>query len=249
VGAIFDGTGYGTDGTVWGGELLVGDSSGFERAGYLHPVRMPGGEQAIKQPWRMACSWLLETLGGQPPLPPLLAERVGEEEWSKVADLARSGLASPVTSSAGRLFDAVAALCGIRAEVNYEGQAAVELEAAADPEVDEAYQLPGTAVLDARDTLRAILADLGAGVRVGVVAARFHNAVAEGAARATAEIAAQVGIDLAVVSGGVFQNRLLLEKTAAAMERTGLRVLTPRLLPPNDGGIAFGQAAVAAASF
>ena len=133
VGAIFDGTGYGTDGTVWGGELLLGDCRDFERAGHLHPVPMPGGERAIKQPWRMACSWLLETLGREPPLPPLLAERVSEAEWSKVAELAGSGLASPLTSSAGRLFDAVAALCGIRSEVNYEGQAAVELEAAADP--------------------------------------------------------------------------------------------------------------------
>jgi hydrogenase maturation protein HypF len=248
IGAIFDGTGYGTDGTVWGGELLVGDARDFERVGHLHPVRMPGGERAIRQPWRMACSWLLETLGGQPPLPPLLAERVGEEAWSKVAELAGSGLASPVTSSAGRLFDAVAALCGIRAEVNYEGQAAVELEAAADPAVRVAYPLPGTEVLDARETLVAILADLGAGVPVAEVAAKFHNAVAEGTARACAGLARAEGIELAVLSGGVFQNRLLLERTAEALEQAGLRVLVPRLLPPNDGGVAFGQAAVAAAA-
>ena len=150
VGAIFDGTGYGTDGTVWGGELLLGDCRDFERGGHLHPVRMPGGERAIKQPWRMACSWLLETLGREPPLPPLLAERVSEAEWSKVAELAGSGLASPLTSSAGRLFDAVAALCGIRSEVNYEGQAAVELEAAAAPAVRDSYPLSGTEVLDAQ---------------------------------------------------------------------------------------------------
>jgi hydrogenase maturation protein HypF len=248
VGAIFDGTGYGTDGTVWGGELLVGDRGGFERAGHLHPVRMPGGERAIRQPWRMACSWLLETLGSEPPLPPLLAQRVSEEDWSKMAELAGTGLASPVTSSAGRLFDAVAALCGIRAEVNYEGQAAVELEAAADPAVHESYPLPGTELLDARETVLAILADLGAGVPVAEVAAKFHNAMAEGAARACAEHARAEGIELAVLSGGVFQNRLLLERTAAALEGTGLRVLVPRLLPPNDGGVAFGQAAVAAAA-
>jgi hydrogenase maturation protein HypF len=248
VGAIFDGTGYGTDGTVWGGELLVGDLGGFERAGHLHPVRMPGGERAIRQPWRMACSWLLETLGSEPPLPPLLAQRVSEEEWSKMAELAATGLASPLTSSAGRLFDAVAALCGIRAEVNYEGQAAVELEAAADPAVRESYPLPGTELLDARETVLAILADLGAGVPGPEVAAKFHNAMAEGAARACAEHARAEGIELAVLSGGVFQNRLLLERTAAALDRAGLRVLVPRLLPPNDGGVAFGQAAVAAAA-
>jgi hydrogenase maturation protein HypF len=247
VGAIFDGTGYGTDGTVWGGELLVGDRREFRRGGRLHAVRMPGGERAIRQPWRMACSWLLETLGEQPPIPPTIAESVSEDDWGKVADLARSGLASPVTTSMGRLFDAVAALCGIRADVNYEGQAAVELEAAADPAVRGAYPLPGVELLDAREMLTALLADLGAGVPVPEVAAKFHNSVAEGSARACAELARADGIELAVLSGGVFQNRLLLERTAAALERAGLRILTPRLLPPNDGGVAFGQAAVAAA--
>jgi hydrogenase maturation protein HypF len=247
IGAIFDGTGYGADGTVWGGELLVGGRRDFWRGGYLRQVRMPGGERAIRQPWRMACSWLLETLGSEPPLPPLLAGLVSEAEWSKVAELAGSGLASPLTSSAGRLFDAVAALCGIRAEVNYEGQAAVELEAAADPATRGSYPLPGSDVLDARVTLRAILADLGAGVPVQEVAAKFHNAIAEATARVCAELATSEGTDLAVLSGGVFQNRLLLERTAQALERLGLRVLTPRLLPPNDGGVAYGQAAVAAA--
>jgi hydrogenase maturation protein HypF len=225
----------------------VGDRRQFERGGHLHQVRMPGGERAIRQPWRMACSWLLETLGDEPPLPPLLAEHVSQAEWSKVAELAGSGLASPLTSSAGRLFDAVAALCGIRAEVNYEGQAAVELEAAADPATHESYPLPGTSVLDARETLQAILADLGAGVPVPEVAGRFHNAVAEATARSCTELAAAEGTDLAILSGGVFQNRLLLERTAEELERRGLRVLTPRLLPPNDGGVAYGQAAVAAA--
>ncbi len=248
VGAIFDGTGYGTDGTVWGGELLVGDATGFERRGALHPVRMPGGERAIHQPWRMACSWLFEALGPEPPLPPLIAAHVSAEDWQKVGELAASGLASPLTSSAGRLFDAVAALCGIRAEVNYEGQAAVELEGIADATEAGEYPLPGDELLDARETVRAILADLGAGVPVSVVAARFHNGVGHATARACGRIAEAEGIDRVVLSGGVFQNRLLLERTTEALERTGLRVLTPRLLPPNDGGIAFGQAAVAAAS-
>ena len=248
VGAIFDGTGYGTDGTVWGGELLVGDATGFDRRGHLQPVRMPGGERAIHQPWRMACSWLLEALGPQPPLPPLIASDVSAEEWRKVAELAASGLASPLTSSIGRLFDAVAALCGIRAEVNYEGQAAVELEGIADTTEAGEYPLPGDELLDARETVRAILADLGAGVGVPVVAARFHNGVGRATARACARIAEAEGTDRVVLSGGVFQNRLLLERTTEALERAGLRVLVPRLLPPNDGGIAFGQAAVAAAS-
>ena len=246
VGAIFDGTGYGTDGTVWGGELLVGDpaaSSAPDICTRSDARRGAGDHAALEDGLLLAAGDARQ----RAPLPPLLAEQVSEEDWSKVAELAGSGLASPVTSSAGRLFDAVAALCGIRAEVNYEGQAAVELEAAADPAVRESYPLPGTELLDARETVLAILADLGAGVPVADVAAKFHNAVAEGVARACAEHGRAEGIELAVLSGGVFQNRLLLERTAEALEGAGLRVLVPRLLPPNDGGVSFGQAAVAAA--
>ncbi|MFN2612230.1 MAG: carbamoyltransferase HypF [Solirubrobacterales bacterium] len=250
VGVIYDGTGYGTDATIWGGELLVGDTAGFERAAHLHPVRMPGGERAVRQPWRMACAWMLETLGPEPPLPPgLEALGVSRGDWMKMAELAAAGLASPVTTSAGRLFDAVGAICGIRAEVNYEGQAAIELENAAEPGELGAYPLPfAGAVLDARETIRAVLADLGAGVDVPVVAARFHNGVAAASAAACAAVASEAGTEQAVLSGGVFQNRLLLERTAAALTNLGMRVLTPRRLPPNDGGIAYGQAAVAAAT-
>lgn len=250
VGVIYDGTGYGTDETIWGGELLSGDARGYERSGHLHPVRMPGGDRAVRQPWRMACAWMLEALGPEPPLPPgIAALGVEPGDWAKIGELASSGLASPVTSSAGRLFDAVGAICGIRAEVNYEGQAAIELEAAADPAEPGAYPLPfADGVLDARETIRAVLADLGAGAGVPTVAARFHNAVAKASAAAAAELAAAAGLDAVVLSGGVFQNRLLLERTAAAAAGHGLRVLTPRRLPPNDGGVSYGQAAVAAAS-
>ena len=132
VGAIFDGTGYGEDGTVWGGELLFGDLEGFERAGLVFPVRMPGGEAAIRQPWRMACAWLAAAFDEPRRPPKRLARQVEARSWEQVSQLAISGVASPLTTSAGRLFDAVSALCGLRSEVNYEGQAAVELEAACD---------------------------------------------------------------------------------------------------------------------
>ena len=157
VGAIFDGTGLGLDGTVWGGELLVGGLDGFERAGHLLPVRLPGGEQAVRQPWRMACAWLAAATGEEePPLPRTLAGRVDPARWRAVARLARSGLASPVTTSAGRLCDAVAALCGLRTEVRYEGQAAIELEAAAAPGDHGAYPVGlggDPLVLDPRETI------------------------------------------------------------------------------------------------
>jgi hydrogenase maturation protein HypF len=252
VGAIFDGTGYGTDRTVWGGELLVGTLTGFERAGFLWPVRLPGGERAIEEPWRMACAWLTgaqEEPERDPALPPTLAGRVEPERWGQVAGLARTGVASPLTTSMGRLFDAVSALCGLRLSVNYEGQAAAELEAVADRRERGAYPLPLIAgeplLLDARETVLAILRDLDAGP--ALVSARFHNAVAAATAAACGRIAGATGLDAVVLSGGVFQNRLLLERIAAILDDAGLRVLVPERLPPNDGGISYGQAAVAAA--
>jgi hydrogenase maturation protein HypF len=144
----------------------------------------------------------------------------------------------------GRLFDAVAALCGVRADVNYEGQAAAELEAAADPAEPGAYPLPAT--LDPRETILAVTRDVVAGVPVAAVAARFHNGLARATARACAEAAERAGVDVVVLSGGVFQNGLLLERTSAALAAKRLRVLVAERLPPNDGGISYGQAAVAA---
>jgi hydrogenase maturation protein HypF len=244
LGAIYDGTGYGTDGTVWGGELLAGGLDGFERAGHLWPVRMPGGDRAARQPWRMACAWLAEATGAEPaPLPGIEPRR-----WHAIAELARTGLAAPVTTSMGRLFDAAAALCGVRTEVTYEGQAAVELEAISDPSASGAYPLDVAAgMLDARVTVLAIAADVAAGVEPAIVGARFHRAVARATADACAEAAAARGLETVVLAGGVWQNRLLLELTLPLLRDAGLRALVPERLPPNDGAIAYGQAAVAAA--
>jgi hydrogenase maturation protein HypF len=150
-----------------------------------------------------------------------------------------------VTTSMGRLFDAVAALCGIRTEITYEGQAAIELEGAAAPGAHGRYEMPD---LDPRPTLLAVARDLRAGADPGVVAARFHDTVAAATADACLNAAAAHGLDTAVLSGGVFLNRRLLEGTASALRAAGLRVLVPQRLPPGDGGIAYGQAAVAAAA-
>jgi hydrogenase maturation protein HypF len=252
IGAIFDGTGHGTDGTVWGGELLCGDLAGFERLGHLWPVRLPGGDAAVRAPWRMARAWLDAALGGDPGMPPALRTAVEERAWRQVGSLVRSGFAAPVTTSAGRLCDAVAALCGVRAEVSYEGQAAIELEALCDPSERGAFPLPaverdGRLLLDARVTVRAVVDALGAGDAVPTVAARFHAGLAEGTAEACARLARTRGDVPVVLSGGVFQNVRLLEATVAALGERGVRVLVPERLPPNDGGLAYGQAAVAAA--
>jgi hydrogenase maturation protein HypF len=240
IGAIFDGTGYGLDGTVWGGELLYGDVAEFRRVGALLPVALPGGARAIKQPWRMACAWLVAS-GIEPPA-----------AWRPIAELARSGLASPWTTSMGRLFDAVAALAGVRAEVNYEGQAAIELEAACDPNEPGSYPIAvrtgAPLVIDPRETIRAVAADAAAGASAGVIARRFHRTIARATVKALVECAAAHDTDVVVLSGGVFQSRLLLESASGALTEAGLRVLVPERLPPGDGGIAYGQAAVAAAS-
>jgi hydrogenase maturation protein HypF len=252
VGAIFDGTGYGTDGTIWGGELLFGDIARAERAGMLWPVRMPGGAAAIREPWRMACAWL-DAAGLDADAPPAeMAGQVPRKRWREIRDLARAEVASPVTSSAGRLFDAVAALCGIRPFVNYEGQAAVELEAACDPAELEHYEVAllqrhGRLVVDVRPAISAIAGDLARGTAVAAVAARFHNTIAAAVANSCAVVARRYRTRTVVLSGGVFQNRRLLEDAAQRLNAAGLRTLIPERLPVNDGGISYGQAVVAAA--
>jgi hydrogenase maturation protein HypF len=243
IGLIFDGAGLGTDGTVWGGEILAGDLCGFERTGHLWPVALPGGDQAAREPWRMACSWRLAASGDPRPLP-----GVDRARWRAVARIAETGVAAPATTSVGRMFDAVAALCGLRLVVSYEGQAAVELEAACDPGERGSYPMPVVAgVLDARETVLAIDHDVTRGVPASAIATRFHHALADAAAAACAGVASERGLDAVALSGGAFQNRRLLERTARALTEAGLDVLVPERLPPNDGGIAFGQAAVAAA--
>jgi hydrogenase maturation protein HypF len=224
---VFDGTGYGTDGTLWGGELLRCDLESFERLTHLDPVPLPGGEAAIREPWRVAALHL-ERAGLPVPWP----------EWELVRESLK--LAPPLSSGMGRLFDAVAAVLGVRERVSYEGQAAVELE-----------QLAGTAAAgpypwrfgDATGLVATCRSELESGRPAGEIAARFHETVAAGAA----EVCAAAGEPcLVVVSGGSFQNLRLLDSTRNRLEALGFRVLTHRLVPPNDGGISYGQAAVAA---
>jgi hydrogenase maturation protein HypF len=256
VGAIFDGSGYAPDGTVWGGELLAGDLADFRRVGALLAVRLPGGERAIREPWRMACAWLsaageARSDSDEPRVPLALRGRVDERAWSHVARLARTGTGSPLTSSVGRLFDAAAALCGVRAQITYEGQAAIELQAACDSAEAGSYPISlgseeDLIVIDPRETIRALVADVEAGAAIGAIASRFHAAVALATVQACSRAAERADTDLVVLSGGVFANRRLLEAVTAGLREGGLRVLTPQRLPAGDGGISYGQAAVAA---
>lgn len=245
VGAIYDGSGLGNDGTVWGGEILVGDLRSCERAGHLFAVPLPGGDRAAREPWRMACSWMGAAGAAGSGVPATLQNEVSAERWEAVARLAQTGFAAPQTTSMGRLFDAVCALCGLRALATFEGQAAIELEAAADPSETGSYELGGD--LDARPLVLAILDDLRAGAAPATVSARFHRAIAGATAEACAAAASRAAVDRVVLSGGVFQNRLLLTLTLDRLETLGLRALVPERLPANDGGISYGQAAIAAA--
>ncbi len=250
IGVAFDGLGYGVDSTIWGGELLVADLTDFERAGHLQTVPMPGGTAAIKEPWRMAAAWLDRAYDDWPPSGLAVIERNGDR-WDQVVAVARSTANAPGTSSAGRLFDAVAAIAGVRDAVNYEGQAAIELEQASDPSVDDAYPvpvLPGPSlVISAVDLVRAVTDDARAGVDIGTIGARFHNGLADAVAESCALLRQETAIRTVALSGGVFQNQLLLEGVARRLSARDFRVLVHSQVPPNDGGISLGQAAVAAA--
>ncbi|HKN39712.1 MAG TPA: carbamoyltransferase HypF [Acidimicrobiia bacterium] len=259
IGVAFDGLGFGPDGTIWGGEILVADLAGFERVAHLAPVAMPGGAAAIKEPWRMAAAYLDAAFDGAPPAGlPVMTRH--EDRWSSVVSLARAGVSAPLTSSAGRLFDAVAALLGVRDAVSYEGQAAIELEQLADPGERDAYRLDiersevgagtdagGALRLLGAGLVRAVVADQAAGTPTPLIAARFHNGLAAGVSAVCHRLRAERGLDTVALSGGVFQNLLLLQRCVGALEQGGFRVLLHGRVPPNDGGISLGQAAVAGA--
>jgi hydrogenase maturation protein HypF len=253
LGVACDGLGYGTDGTLWGGEVMVASLLGFRRLAHLEPVPLPGGAAAIREPWRMAAAYLRAGFGAGvlPPAAAGLAGRQGVrwEQLGALLDAAPTGAVNaPLTSSAGRLFDAVAALVGLRDRVNYEGQAAIELEQRVDPDERGGYpaRLDGPLIRGA-DLVRAVADDLAAGVAVGTVAARFHNGVVDVLARACAAGRDETALGTVALSGGVFQNVVLTSRLAARLRADGFEVLTHHRVPPNDAGISVGQVAIAAA--
>ena len=251
VAVTYDGTGYGTDGTIWGGELLaISDPTRFTRVAHLAPFALPGGDGAVRQPARIAVDLLLRAgLTGIDDLPPAAA--IGPVGMNILTQQLRRQLGCVATTSMGRLFDAVASLLGVCQEVSYEGQAAVELEhlartARSRPTLDFAWD---GAVLDPAPVIAALAAGMRAGADRAGLAAAFHDAVVRATVRAAADTAAAAGITTVGLTGGVFVNRLLLTGIAAGLRSRGLEVLTHRVVPCNDGGLALGQAAVAAASF
>jgi hydrogenase maturation protein HypF len=260
LGVAWDGTGFGTDGTVWGGEFILADGGSFTRIASLRRFRLPGNEAAVREPRRAALGVLFETLGEslfqREELPPVHAFSPGDRDL--LGRMIRSGWNSPETSSAGRLFDAVASIAGIRQENRFEGQAAMELEFAREGfRTEDGYPFIGCPKagpsggsgtpwrLDWRPMVRAIVRDATAGVPVGIISAKFHNTLAE----LILDVAVRARMERVVLTGGCFQNMVLLERTVGVLERAGFRPYWHRRIPTNDGGIALGQAAAAAAFF
>jgi hydrogenase maturation protein HypF len=252
LGLALDGTGYGTDGRIWGGEILAADEAGFERLGHLAYVPMPGGTAAIREPWRMAVSYLRAAFGEaylaeQAPL----LRRWGRERIDLLLQMLRRQLNSPLTSSCGRLFDGVAALVGLRDRIAYEGQAAIELEQCMEP-TEEFYryefnEAEGVLLLSPTAIFAQVAEDAVAGAPAGVVSGRFHRTLVEMFAEACRHLASRHGLTRVVCSGGVFQNVYILTNLERRLRELGLKVYTHELVPSNDGCIALGQALVGAA--
>jgi hydrogenase maturation protein HypF len=249
LGVSWDGTGLGPDNTVWGGEFLKIDPDGFERLAHLRHFRLPGGERAVLEPYRSAVSLLYDTFEDDPDrvmdLAPLA--HISRQHLNALISMLRCSINSPVTSSAGRLFDAVASLTGIRHVNSFEGQAAMELQFAAERASCSAnYDFPIETrsrpnIIDWRQAVREIAVDLTQGVSPEIIAAKFHN----GLAKVITRVAELAGEEKVVLTGGCFQNRYLLEHTINLLDQAGFRPYRHHLVPPNDGGLAIGQLAAA----
>jgi hydrogenase maturation protein HypF len=249
IGVAMDGTGYGTDGAIWGGEFLVASFARFERRGHLRYVPLPGGNMAVRQPWRMALSYLQDAFGAEIPEELARFRGVGRRQMALVDAMITRRLQTVATSSCGRLFDAVAAMLGVVSEVSFEGQAAIALEMAVERGVEERYDFEvedaAAMVVDLRPMMRGIARDVAAGRRVGVIAARFHNTVSAVIVEVCCRIRRSDGLERVCLSGGTFQNVYLLGRTAEELRRFGFGVFLHAMVPANDGGISLGQAVIA----
>lgn len=251
IGVAFDGTGYGTDGKIWGGEFLVADFRGFERRAHLRYVPLPGGDAAVRQPWRMAMSYLRDTFGanGSPGMDGAFLREVPKPSIAVVDTMLARGLNCFDTSSCGRLFDAVSSIVGLRHEVTFEGQAAIELEMISDPSVTRVYPYSvgeqQAAQLDMRPMIQAIVQEVSQAVPASEIAAVFHNTIAALIDDVCGRIRQRDGLNRVCLSGGTFQNVFLLERATRGLRRNGFEVFLHSKVPPNDGGIALGQAVIA----
>jgi hydrogenase maturation protein HypF len=253
IGVALDGTGYGHDGHMWGGEFMTADANDFQRMCHLDYIPMPGGDSAVRKPYRMALGYLLTLLGEDAPLSDLpIISKIPANEIEIIKQQLQQKINSPLTSSAGRLFDAVSAIAGIRGEIEYEAQAAIELEMLTPDDLGGLKPYPftieeesGMLIVRLKELIAAIASDVVGGKEKAAVAGRFHLTIAEMITAACGMIGDTTGIKMVALSGGVFQNRRLLNLAGDGLERDGFRVLSHRTVPCNDGGIALGQAVIA----
>jgi hydrogenase maturation protein HypF len=253
IGIAFDGTGYGEDGAIWGGEFLIADFQRFTRVGQLIYYPLPGGDIAIREPWRMALS-ILHSCGfswelGNPAVKHAasLPENIpGVSPLSVLENQLKTWMNTPLTSSAGRLFDAVAALAGVCQTITYEGQAAIELEALADPDEEGlySYEITGENIIDPRLMVKAILDDRNNGISIPRISARFHNSLAEMVLEMSIHLREKHNLNQVALSGGVWQNMTLLNKTVKNLKSESFQILLHQHIPPNDGGLALGQVVI-----
>ncbi len=250
IGIIMDGAGYGLDGTIWGGEVLVGDARTFERYAWLKPVAMPGGAAAVREPWRMALSYLYAAYGNELFGPGLdFLKNLPSKNSDTILRMIDKNLNAPLTSSCGRLFDALAALLNLRHKVNFEAQAAIELEMHVEPSCGETYPetLKNSAVsgpLSVLPLIRAIVEDIKKGERIGGIASRFHWTLAELFLQTAVAARERYGLERVGLSGGVLQNVQLFFYLSSRLKESGFEVLTHSQVPCNDGGLALGQIAI-----
>ncbi len=250
IGVAFDGTGYGTDGAVWGGEFLLADYASFKRVAHLAYLPLPGGEQAIRNPWRMALSYLATFADGFEDLDLEVLRKRGSREKEIVLKLITSHFNSPLTSSMGRLFDSASALLGICEQSTYEGQAAMELEMALEGDTDDHYPFDcqeesGSYSISPAPLIRGMLLDLKKNEPAGAISLKFHNSIVTMLTDMCSKLREEWNSNRVALSGGCFQNTYLLTQSIARLTRAGFDVLYHQKVPPNDGGIALGQAVIA----
>jgi hydrogenase maturation protein HypF len=253
IGLAFDGTGYGPDGTIWGGEVLLAENGRYERAAFLQPLPMPGGAAAIKAPWRMAISYLYQAFGESfRDLDAPFMASVDRKQADILVAMMQQTLNAPLTSSMGRLFDGIAALIGLRRTVAFEGQAAMELEMIAAPETAAPYDYGWQASDDGlriptAPIIQGVVADIRHGRPKAHISRRFHITLVHLFTDLCSHLRRQTDLDRVVLSGGTFQNAILLEELSGSLAKSGFAVYTHRLVPPNDGGLSLGQAVAAGA--
>jgi hydrogenase maturation protein HypF len=243
IGVALDGTGYGEDGNIWGFELLVADLTGFERMGHLKPIPAPGGDRAAREPWRMATSYLFSVFGED------FDERWKKEETEMLFAMIKKSINSPLTSSCGRLFDAVSAILGLCERAEYEAEAAIALERVAEDSVDGEYKYEikegDLLVIDPSLTIRGVVEDVDHRVREGVISAKFHNTLSKMVADLCTKIRDKTKIEKIALSGGCFQNLYLKKRVKKVLKDLGFSVYLHNTVPTHDGGISLGQAVVA----